>query len=108
MSVSAAADRLSPDEIERYRDAGIVIPRHRLPSARIESLRATLDRLVAENPTVRPERLVSAHIEGRNSEGVRGSRRKRALPDEGAPDNPVLDGDLARLLRERFGGGGEG
>jgi len=41
-------------------------------------------------------------------EDVRGGRRKRPLPDEGAPDNPVLDGDLARLLRERFGGGGEG
>src|SRR6266853_169268 len=66
MSAPAAAVRLSPDEVEGYRDAGIVIPRYRLPSARIERLRSTLDRLVAENPTVRPERLVSAHIEGRN------------------------------------------
>lgn len=24
-------DRLSPDEVERYRDTGIVIPRYRLP-----------------------------------------------------------------------------
>ncbi len=38
-------------------------------------------------------------------EDVRGSRRRRPLPDEGATDNPVIDGDLARLLRERFGGG---
>jgi hypothetical protein len=38
-------------------------------------------------------------------EEVRGSRRRRPLPDEGAPDNPVIDEDLARLLRERFGGG---
>jgi ectoine hydroxylase-related dioxygenase (phytanoyl-CoA dioxygenase family) len=82
MSASAVADRLSPDEVERYRDAGIVIPRYRLPSARIERLRSTLDRLIAENPTVRPERLVSAHIEGRNSEGVRGSRDFLALARE--------------------------
>jgi len=68
MSAAAVADGLSPDEVGRYRDAGIVIPRYRLPSARIDCLRATLDRLVAENPTVRPERLVSAHIEGGNSE----------------------------------------
>ena len=82
MSAPAAAVRLSPDEVERYRDAGIVIPRYRLPSARIERLRSTLDRLVAENPTVRPERLVSAHIEGRNGEGVRGSRDFLALARE--------------------------
>jgi len=42
------------------------------------------------------------------SADVRGSRRRRPLPDEGAPDNPVIDGDLARLLRERFGGGEDG
>ena len=41
-------------------------------------------------------------------EDVRGGRRKRPLPDEGSPDNPVLDSDLARLLRERLGGGEEG
>jgi hypothetical protein len=33
------------------------------------------------------------------------ARRRRPLPDEGAPDNPVIDSDLARLLRERLGGG---
>jgi len=40
------------------------------------------------------------------SETGRGSRRRRPLPDGGAPDNPVIDSDLARLLRERFGAGG--
>lgn len=30
--------------------------------------------------------------------------RRRPLPDEGAPDNPVIDSDMARRLRERFGG----
>jgi ectoine hydroxylase-related dioxygenase (phytanoyl-CoA dioxygenase family) len=65
---------LSPQEIARYRDDGVVIPAYRLPAARIERLRATLDRLIAENRSIRPERLVSAHIEGTNTEGVRGSR----------------------------------
>jgi hypothetical protein len=46
----------------------------------------------------RDERLQAEH--------GRGGRRRRPLPDEGAPDNPVIDSDLARLLRERFGGKG--
>jgi len=40
----------------------------------------------------------------RGDAGRGGRRRERALPDEGAPDNPVIDSDMARLLRERFGG----
>jgi ectoine hydroxylase-related dioxygenase (phytanoyl-CoA dioxygenase family) len=64
---------LSPAEIERYRETGIVVPRYRVPDRKIAALRATLDRLIAANPGVRPERLVSAHIEGRNAEGVHGS-----------------------------------
>jgi len=43
-------------------------------------------------------------VQGEQSRGGRSSRRARPLPDEGAPDNPVIDSDLARLLRERFGG----
>jgi ectoine hydroxylase-related dioxygenase (phytanoyl-CoA dioxygenase family) len=65
--------RLTPDEIEHYRAHGYVVPRFRLPAARIDALRETLERLLRENPGVRPERLVSVHIEGRNAEGVRGS-----------------------------------
>jgi ectoine hydroxylase-related dioxygenase (phytanoyl-CoA dioxygenase family) len=65
---------LSPQEIARYRGSGFVVPAYRLPAARVAALRATVDRLIAENPDIRPERLVSAHIAGTNSEGVRGSR----------------------------------
>jgi len=36
--------------------------------------------------------------------GRGGRRRERPLPYGGAPDNPVIDSDMARLLRERFGG----
>ena len=64
---------LSADEIAKYGDDGYVIPEFRLPAARIDHLSGTLDELIRLNPNVRPEKLVSAHIEGRNSEGVRGS-----------------------------------
>jgi len=40
----------------------------------VEHLRTCLDRVIAENPGVRPERLVSAHLEARGTEGVKGSR----------------------------------
>lgn len=66
-------DRLSPDEIDRYRRDGWIVPSYRLPTARVQRLRETLERLIRENPGIRPERLVSAHIEGENAEGVRGS-----------------------------------
>jgi hypothetical protein len=36
-------------------------------------MREALDDLIRRNPGVRPEKLVSAHIEGDNGEGVRGS-----------------------------------
>ncbi len=65
--------RLSTGEIERYREEGWVRPQYRLPAARTEAMRAALDDLIARNPGVRPEKLVSAHIEGDNGEGVRGS-----------------------------------
>jgi ectoine hydroxylase-related dioxygenase (phytanoyl-CoA dioxygenase family) len=64
---------LTPEEIDHYRRDGWVVPSFRLPEARVAQLRGTLERLIRENPGIRPERLVSAHIEGRNAEGVRGS-----------------------------------
>lgn len=65
--------RLSSQDITQYRKDGYLVPQFRLPEARIDSLRTTLDELIAANPEVRPEKLVSAHIEGKNAEGVRGS-----------------------------------
>lgn len=65
---------LTDSEIAHYNEHGYVIPEFRLDAARTDALRATLDRLIAENPGVRPEKLVSAHIDGQNDEGVKGSR----------------------------------
>jgi ectoine hydroxylase-related dioxygenase (phytanoyl-CoA dioxygenase family) len=66
--------RLDADEIERYRADGWVIPRFRLPAARVAAMAEALETLIRTNPGVRPEKLVSAHIEGDNGEGVHGSR----------------------------------
>jgi ectoine hydroxylase-related dioxygenase (phytanoyl-CoA dioxygenase family) len=65
--------RLSESEKARYQDAGFVVPAFRLAPSRIEQMRAALDRLIAANPGVRPEKLVSAHLED-GSEGVKGVR----------------------------------
>jgi ectoine hydroxylase-related dioxygenase (phytanoyl-CoA dioxygenase family) len=79
--------RLSQAEIQHYRSEGFVIPSFQLAKARVDSLRASLDRLILDNPGVRPEKLVSAHIEGDNGEGVKGSRDFLAL----ASDPDIVD-----------------
>jgi ectoine hydroxylase-related dioxygenase (phytanoyl-CoA dioxygenase family) len=66
--------RLHESEIARYQAEGWVVPRFRLPPARVVSMVEALETLLRANPGVRPEKLVSAHIEGDNGEGVRGSR----------------------------------
>jgi hypothetical protein len=66
--------KLHAEEIEQYRAEGWVIPRFRLPAARTAAMVTALDALLRDNPGVRPEKLVSAHVEGDNGEGVRGSR----------------------------------
>ena len=65
---------LHADEIARYRAEGWVVPRFRLPAPRVAAMATALDTLLRDNPDVRPEKLVSAHVEGDNGEGVRGSR----------------------------------
>ena len=66
--------RLSVDEIAHYHAQGYVVPQLRLPAERVTRMREALDALIRDNPGVRPEKLVSAHVEGDNGEGVRGSR----------------------------------
>jgi ectoine hydroxylase-related dioxygenase (phytanoyl-CoA dioxygenase family) len=67
---------LTADEITRYREAGYLVPKFRLASGQLEAMRTALDELIARNPTVRPEKLVSAHVvapgDRPNAEGVRG------------------------------------
>lgn len=65
---------LTAAEVEQYRQEGWVIPAFHLSAARVTALQDALDDLLRQNPGVRPEKLVSAHVEGDNGEGVRGSR----------------------------------
>ena len=72
--LSPSMARLHDDEVARYHREGWVVPRFRLPPARVAAMVDALETLLRHNPGVRPEKLVSAHIEGDNGEGVRGSR----------------------------------
>jgi hypothetical protein len=76
--------RLSDAEVAHYRREGWVIPAFRLPEAQVDGLRGALEQLLRDNPGVRPEKLVSAHIEGDNGEGVKGSARFLALAQDPA------------------------
>ena len=72
---------LSSREKSHYLEEGYVVPGWRFPRERIDQMRAALDRLIADNPGVRPEKLVSAHLEN-GKEGVKGSRAFLELAQE--------------------------
>ena len=75
--------RLLAEEIEHYRSEGWVVPHFRLPARESPRCAMRSTTLIRANPGVRPEKLVSAHVEGDNGEGVRGaarSSRSRATP----------------------------
>jgi ectoine hydroxylase-related dioxygenase (phytanoyl-CoA dioxygenase family) len=84
---------LSSQERTSYAQNGYVVPSWRLPRARVDAMRDALDRLIAANPGIRPERLVSAHLEN-GSEGVRGSRDFLEL---------ARDPDLVELIADAIG-----
>ena len=85
--------RLSSREKNSYARDGYVVPAWRFPEKRIDEMRAALDRLIADNPGVRPEKLVSAHLEN-GSEGVKGSRAFLDL---------ARDPDLIELIADAIG-----
>ena len=64
--------RLSEAEVAQYEREGWVVPAFSLSAARVSALQQALEALLSKNPGVRPEKLVSAHIEGDNGEGVQG------------------------------------
>lgn len=74
-----AAAWLSPEQIAQYRDQGFLVPPLRLDAARLAPLQQALETLLRLNPGVRPEKLVSAHVQAApgaqaNGDGVRGLR----------------------------------
>lgn len=78
---------LSEQDIANYHANGYVIPKYRLEPEFLKELQDALNTLIANNPGVRPEKLVSAHIEGRNDEGVTGSQKFLQL----AMHPPIID-----------------
>ena len=85
--------RLSKDERNFYAKEGYVVPAWKFPSRKIDGMRAALDRLIADNPGVRPEKLVSAHLEN-GREGVKGSRAFLKL---------AQDPELVELISDAIG-----
>jgi hypothetical protein len=90
--------KLSAAEVAHYRQRGYLIPGFTLPKARIDDLRATLDALIRDNPGVRPEKLVSAHVVGAaggaNREGIKGSRDFLDL---------AMDADIVDMVEQLIG-----
>ncbi len=60
------------DERLHFQTQGWVVPGFRLPAHRVAVMVNALETLLRQNPGVRPEKLVSAHVAGDNGEGVRG------------------------------------
>ena len=89
---------LSEKEISDYRQNGYVVPSFTLPADMINALQTTLEQLIDANPGVRPEKLVSAHIEGKNDDGVIGNSRFLELamyPPLIDMVSQVIGGDIA-------------
>jgi ectoine hydroxylase-related dioxygenase (phytanoyl-CoA dioxygenase family) len=78
---------LSTAEIEKFRQDGYVVPEFRLSVEKLARLREALDRVLEKNQKTRPERLVSVHLQGRNSEGIHGDHAFLEL----ARDSDILD-----------------
>ena len=97
---------LTPSEVEHYHRDGYVVPAgFRLDDAEIETMRAALDHVLADNPDILPDRLLNPHLDGGNPAGVRGQAAFHAI----AHDPRILDmaeavmgPDLALLFTHLF------
>ena len=78
---------LSKQEHANYAKHGYVVPEYKLPPPQLERLRLALDEVIVANPDVRPEKLVSVHIPGRNAEGIVGHQAFMDI----ASDPAILD-----------------
>ena len=89
--------RLLPEEVAHYRQQGWVVPRFALPAPQVAAMVHALDELIRLNPSVRPEKLVSAHVTspaGDNGEGVRGVAQFLEL---------ARDPDIVELVADAIG-----
>lgn len=81
------SNRLNAQQVASYHREGWLVPDYRLEPGLLGELQQALDQLIRDNPGVRPEKLVSAHVQGDNGEGVKGSRRFLEL----AMHPPIVD-----------------
>src|SRR5262245_17162565 len=85
---------LNIDERNFYAREGYVVPSWRFPKKTIDSMRGALDKLIADNPGVRPEKLVSAPLET----GKEGGKGRRAFLEL------AQDPELVELISDAIGG----
>jgi len=78
---------LNQQEIESYHRDGYVVPRYQLEPEFLKELQDALNTLIAENPCIRPEKLVNAHIQSGQVQGVKGSLKFLEL----AMHKPIVD-----------------
>src|SRR5258706_1337627 len=74
MDQRLAPKALSAGEVAAYRREGQLTPAFRLSRDRLEQLTAAIEALIDDNPDVRPEQLVGAHVARSDDTGVRGRR----------------------------------
>ncbi len=75
-------------EIDAYRRDGYVIPAgFRLGGEELAILRSALERVLADNPDILPDRLINTHLDGGKPYGLRGQRAFYDL----ARDPRILD-----------------
>jgi len=63
---------LTPAEVEAYRRRGQLTPAYRLPDDLMAHIRTAIEGLIEDNPGIRPEQLVGAHVKSSADTGVRG------------------------------------
>lgn len=78
---------LSDEEVLRYRQDGLIIPRYRLPESFVAEARRTIERLLRSNPDRAPFVLTNVEEEGEGPSGISGSRRFLEM----AAYRPLLD-----------------
>lgn len=78
---------LTPAEIRAYHESGFLVTGFRLGPERLQCLREAVERVIAANPEVRPERLVNIHTPVKNPQGLIGDGRFLEL----AKDSDILD-----------------
>ena len=66
--------KLSSSEIRQYNEDGYLIPKLSLSELKLNELKQAVERVLVANRGIRPEHLISVHIDRLNDEGVRGDQ----------------------------------